>query len=343
MLGVCTRYCFHEATQVAVRLADWQADKGREATIKSVSRSSPDVSRWDEDVDRNAKRLFTDWARECSTIFWTHVPRAEQITWCSRKGIKTAVYPFANEISDHHKPVLRQADVVLCANAPFYEYVTKRLGVKDAVYLPYDNGLPFTRKHPKLKPNNVWVLLPIYDRESAKMERTALDLLGRLLAAREDVIASVMYNSSTIGSWGKKRCRVFQKDFGERIRILKGLSLEQRPLIFRDHDLTMWPVHFDGMGITPLMSLTMGTPVVTFNLPVYTELLNKKNSVPVPCPGSYNQVGVPRLEPDYNIYERCLQNAAIDRKLLASLQQSSLNGLEARRSIFNEVMDRVII
>lgn len=343
MLGVCTRYHHHEAPQIAMRIANWANSRGMDSSLFSTTPRPPRLHRkWDKDVARTSRLRFTEWATSCSTILWTHVPHKEQINWCNEHNINTIVHPFWHELTDEDRASLKVANWVVSPNAALARLMASKFGIRKTLVAPYDTGLPFTCKDNRLRPNYIWVLLPLYDREPLKMECTAIEVAGRLLAAREDVVVTVLYNSSTLVSRAKRRLKDFQRYFGDRMRIYRSVPLESRPMLFRDHDVTMWPAHYDSVGLTPLMSVSMGTPVVSFTFPPVTEVLTKQNSVPVPCEGHYNRIGVPVVEPNYQLYERCLQNAVINRDYLASLNSTVLEGLEQRRAVFNEVMGRVI-
>jgi len=343
VLGVCTRYCHHEAPQVAMRIANWWLDRGLDATLFSTTLSPPRLDpQWDREVARTSKLRFTDWALNCSTILWTHIPHKEQIDWCNKAGINTVIYPFWHELRDQDRPALKIVNWIVSPNVALARLLASKFGIRKTLVAPYDSGLPLTCKDTRLKPNYIWVLLPLYDREPEKTEATAIEVAGRLLAAREDVVVTTLYNSSTLSSPAKRRLSEFRRYFGDRMRLFRSVSLRHRPMIFRDHDVTMWPAHFDSVGVTPAISLAMGTPVVSFAFPPITEMLTKENSVPVSCQGHYNRIGVPYVEPDYQLYERCLQNAVINRGYLTSLQQTVLTGLEQRRQVFNEVMGRVL-
>lgn len=345
MLGICTRYCYHEATQVAIRIAEWQQQRAGdyEVTVFPTTDNNCIIDDyWDKEIKRNKSQLFTEWVQRCKTVLWTHVPTKEQLEWCKRRKITTLIYPLWHEISNKDRPALRNADWVLSPNTALSRLLGAKYNLRRCLVAPYDPGLPLTIKDERVKSSNVWVLFPMYDRESFKMEATSMEIAGRLLAARDEVVLTVLYTPSTMSSSAKKRMSQFRKYFGERFRTYKSLSMRQRPLLFRDHDITMWPVHYDSLGLTPLTSMAMGTPVVTFAVSPLTEITNKFNSVSVPCKGYYNRIGVPHVEPDYTLYERCLQNAVINRDYLSSLQQTVLTGLPVRGKVFNEVMGRVI-
>jgi len=343
VLGICTRYCHHEAPQIGMRIADWELDRGGEASLFSTTKCPPRLdARWDKDVAATSKLRFTDWAEKCSTILWTHVPHPEQISWCTSRGINTVLYPLWHELQDKDRTAIKLANWVVSPSAESARLIANRMGVRKSLGAPFDTGLPLTCKDERLKPNYIWVLLPLFDQEPYKTEGTAIEVAGRLLAARDDIVLTAIYNSSTITSWAKRRLNDFRRFFGQRMRIIRSLPIARRPLVFRDHDLTMWPAHYDSACLTPLMSLTMSTPVISFNFPPASEFLTKENSVPVKCDGHYNRIGVPHVDPDYQLYERCLQNVVMNRDYLLSLQQSVLQGLDRRRTVFNDVLARVI-
>lgn len=343
VLGVCTRYCHHEAPQIAMRIADWELDRGGDATLFSTTKCAPALNAiWDRDVASTNGMRFTEWAEKCSTVVWTHVPHKEQITWCNKKGINTVLYVIWHELDDTDRAAVREAKWVVSPSAGCARSMATEWSAQKSLAAPFDPGLPLTRKDERLRSNYIWVLLPLFDREPFKMENTAIEVAGRLLDAREDIVLTAVYNSSTMNSRAKKRLNEFKRFFGLRMRVIRSLPLDYRPLVFQGHDVTMWPAHYDSVGITPLTSMYMGTPVVSFKFSPASEYMTKENSVPVACGEHYNRIGAPLVDPDYQCYERCLQNVVINRDYLTSLQQSVLHGLEKRRKVFDNVMARVI-
>lgn len=343
VLGICTRYCYHEATQIALRLANWESERGRDVTLFSTT---SDLHRldpiWDDPVGETRGQRFTDWAKHCSTVLWTHVPHVEQVSWCNEHHINTVVVPVRYELEDADRPSLQQAQWVLSLSMDAARHLGTRWGLRKSLALPYDAGLPFTRKDPRVQTSFTWVLLPLHDREPYKTENTIIDVAGRLLAARRDVRLTVLYTASTFSSWAKRRCSSFQDQFGDRMKVIHGLPMEKRPLLFRDHDVTLCAAHYDNAGITPLTSICMGTPVVAFGIPPFTEYLDKHNSVLVPCCSHQARTGFPVADPDYRTYEHRVQNIVIDRSCLAGLNETVLHGLDKRRNVFNEVLRRVV-
>jgi hypothetical protein len=343
VLGICTRYCYHEASQVALRIANWEKARGGEVTMFTATCCAPPVDAfWDRHIACASLVKFSRWVEKCSTVLWTHVPHREQVEWCNKRKIHTVIHPLWQELTENNKAPLRAANRVLATSQGFARMLQTRLAIKNVSVAPFDPGLPFTCKDKHLTTAGPWVLLPLYDREPQKMEGTAIEIAGRLLEARADVRLSVIYNSSTLSSRAKRRLQDFQHYFGQRVQCHRSVPFARRPMLFGHHDVTMWPAHFDSVGLTPLTSLSMGTPVVAFNSPPLQEFLTKHNSIPVPCDARYNRVGVPQIEPDYRLYERCLQNAVINRNYLAELQQTVLHGLEHRRKSFGEMLSQVI-
>lgn len=344
MLGICTRYKHHEATQLAVCIADWCQARDQPYSLWSPTASPPQLDpQCDAKVQATRGLTFTKWASTCRTILWTHVPPKETLRWCHKQDLTTVIWPLWHELQASDRESLRMATRVLTASNAQAKSLQNLCDVKHVRPLLLDLGLPLTCKDERLRHNSVWLLVPLFDHEPNKTELTTLDVAGRLLAAHADVHVTFMYDSSTLGSPAKRRLNTFRRYFPQRVLLRKGVSLRDRPLVFCEHDLTLWAAHYDSLGIVPLTSISMGTPVVAFNFPPVTEYLTRHNSITVACDGNYTANGSPEVvQPDYVAYEQAVQYALGNRQYLGMLQRSVLQGLAQRRNVFNEVLPKVL-
>lgn len=344
MLGICTRYCRHDATQVALLIANWAKRRNIPVSIYSPTRMPRRLgSAWDDEVRRTSELPFTEWVRKCTTVIWTHVPHAGQVDWCNTQSQLTSIFVLWDELKPGDRHALREADCTLSPSSECAKLIHSRWGIRQSLWAPLAIDFPATRKDPRINSNYIWVLLPLFDRAPYKTEATALEVAGRLLAARDDVILTVGYNSSTMASHGKQRLRRFQRYFGSRCRVLRGTPWPKQPYVFAEHDLTLWPAHFDNTCFTPLLSVTAGTPVVSFKVPPAQELLLPETAILVPgAKENGSRFGVPSIEPDYYRFERTVQSLLLNPEHLKAMQQSVLHGLGQRHKVFNEVLGRII-
>jgi hypothetical protein len=194
-----------------------------------------------------------------------------------------------------------------------------------------------------VRDDSVRILLPLCDREPYSTEETVLSVVGRVLSRCPKTTLTVMYNASTIASSVRRHLRDLRKDFDGRVDTRTGVPWEDRPLVYAEHDVTVWTSHYASACLTPLMSVYAGTPVVSFSFPPASELLRRHNSVPVPCEGYYEGVGLPCVSPNYLLLERCLSSVVTKKGYLTALQQTVLQGLARRRNVFNESISRILV
>jgi len=338
-LGIITRYHNHEATHIAIRLCDWALSNGYDSSIYPITRQKVRVDdRWDAIAAKHRGKRFTDWAKKRTTIIWTHIPPAAQVTWAKKQQIRTVLFGLWQEITPEDRVVINEMDRVIAphtANAQFY---TRRLGVKRVHTAPWDTGLPFTAKDPRTRTSQRWLLMPLYDQEPDKTEMTAIEVAGRTLHNYDHTVLTVMYNSSTLGSPSKRRLNRFKQLFTNRVRLLPSVPVCRRPLVFQQHDLTLWPTQRENTGMVGLTSITMGTPIIAFSSSPLNEIITERNGIPIPAREVVKPSGVPRTDGDFDAFERSLSVALSRDDYLSELQQSVLDGLPARREQFNRTI-----
>lgn len=342
-LGICTRYCRHEAAYAAIRIADWASQYGADVTMLNVTPTPVALSpRWDRETKRHAGARFTDWARDCDLILWTHTPIFEQVAWAHKHGVETAVFSLWHELRPHDRRVYRELHAVISPSHEAARFLMSRWNIRRSYAAPYDPGTPFMRKHPRLRSTGTWVLLPLFDREPWRTEATALEISDRMLKRYPDTHLTVAYNSSHLVPFATRRLKQLQRGFPDRVRVLRRCRPAYRPILFGEHDLTLWPTHAENTGMTGLTSLAMGTPVLAYAFPPVSEFLNPKNSVRIPCRTTTNELGVPLTAPDYEAFEHGLWEVLDSPSDLRRLQETVSYGLLQRRKAFGDVLARCL-
>jgi len=299
--------------------------------------------RWDSNIDANRNRLFTDWATDNDIIIWTHCPIAEQIAWAKKQGIRTGIFCLWHEIGPADYRAYQTADFVVAPNAATGAFVSHIMKTNNIRTLPWDTGQPFTIKDPRITSKQTWVLMPMTDYEPYYMEATALEVAGRALHRFPSMHLTVPFNASKMAPFALHRLRQFRRYFGSRIQLLPGVPLKDRHIMFGTHDLTYWPVSRANTGMVGLTSVTMGTPVLAFDIPPCNEFLSDEcNATLTPSVIGMGDMGRPRLEPDYAAMETALHSLLESPEILRKQQQNTIIGLSERRSIFEEVLTRMI-
>ena len=342
ILGIYTRYRHCEATLAALRLANWAARAGHEVSLYPATQSPVALDRhWDRETNSNRGRDYTDWVIGKTMVIWTHCPIVEQVEWANKQGIRTGIFCLWHELRAGHVKSYRATSFVLSPSGVSSRLVGESFGVRRSYTLPWDTGEPFTLKDPRLRMNYTRVLLPLFDYEPYEVEATALEIAGRALLRFPRMTLTVAYNASKLAPFATRRIKEFKKYFGDRVRLMPGVPIGWRPMLFVAHDLTYWPVCCGNTGMIGLMSITMGTPVLAFQIPPFTEFLTAMNSIQVPTTVYSGNMGIPRVEPNYDIMEQYLYAALTDADRLKLLQQNVLCGLEQRRETFKKVLTRV--
>lgn len=341
-IGICTRYSRHEATFAAIRIAEWARRSGRELSIFSITDQRISIDpRWDREVVHD--QLFTQWVEGCDTIVWTTIPHPEQVYWARRQGKRCVAVVLWHELILEDRESMTLFDQLICPSIACYQLL-RGWGLRNLMCAPWDCGSPFFSKpaeHPVIKPR---LLLPLWDGNARRTEMTAIDIIGRALYRDSQVEATIVYNSSTIRAAGVKKLKDLQKWFQPRLVIRKGVHPTERPLLFQEHDLTLWPSHWESLGLTGLTSIAMGTPVMGFNFRPTNEILSESNGVPVRCSGErVNDLGLPCAIPDYEMMDELLHQAVKDPAYIRQLQTTVLDGAEQRRAGFERQLDRVFI
>ena len=343
-IGIVTRYSRHEAAFAAIRVAEWALRSGRELSLFSITdrRVSLDP-RWDQHVIPYGQRLFTDWLDGRDQIMWTTVPHPEQVYYVKQCRKKAVMLVLWHELYLEDRESLAMMDQVICPTQACFALLYG-WGLRNLAMVPWDVGYPFFRKPPDHLVRRPRLFLPLWDGNARRTEMTAIDLVGRAPLRDDRAEATIAYNSSTIRSAGVRKMKEFRKWFGDRIRLVKGVHPLDRLQLYQEHDLTIWPSHWESLCLTGLTSIAMGTPVMGFNFRPTNEILSETNGIPVRCPNERtNDLGLPRVIPNYELMDDLLHQAIQDPDYIRQLQGTVLDGAEDRRHAFEQRLSNVFI
>lgn len=328
-LGICTRYSQHEATYAAIRLAELGEQLGHDVSMFAATTSlRPIGTDWDRRALSLKTAVFSEWVEKCDYVIWTHVPHIEQIKWLRYRKIRNAIFVLWQELSPEDAPAVRGATTLICPSRACYDYLKSSSG--NAVYAPWDPGLPC---YSKCDPSDgCRLLLPLWDGETRRTEMTVLQVLARALR-HGGVSATVAYNASTVGSAARRQLRRLSREFPQ-LTLRRSVPYRERPILMQQHDLVIWPTHYESTCMLAVMARTMGTPVIGFRFRPTDEILTDGAVAVAPYAELEDAMGIPTIEPDYNAMDRQLQKYVQCPRHLHELQQQTHTGLQMRRSLF---------
>jgi hypothetical protein len=338
-LGIVTRYIAGDSLYAALRLADWAKAAGHEVSLFTPTRPIRALApAWDVHVRATQRVAFCSWARTRDVLLWTYRPEIERVRWCAREKVATAALLLWHETHPNDKAVYSEVSRVICPTQAMAQTLGNAWNF-NIHEVPWDAGLPLTMKPAAHVPGKA-VFVPLFDDTPFRMARTFTHMLRQLLRETSASL-TVAYNSATVDASLLRQLDHWRARFKDRVRLCRRVPLNERPLLFAAHDLTLWPTHFENLGVLGLTSLNMGTPVVAFGIKPHTEFLNSNNALIIPCDHECSALRAPRALPDYDKMTAGVSELLSRPLTLGRLQQQSLRGLQNRRYTFEKRLQEI--
>jgi glycosyltransferase involved in cell wall biosynthesis len=334
-VGLYTHYAHCDQAYLAVRLVDFLRSAGEPFDIYSDNSPGRLQLPYDRIVKYKGNARFTDWANRRSTIIWTHVPRIEQLDYARRKGITTILAPMWQELLPPFKKAMRRADRVIALSNEARDLYLEVYKLNNVSTIPFDTGLPLTRKDSTVNARRVRLFLPWFDRNARCSSGGFLGMLGFLLERMHEAHLTVAVNSSRFGpAVAKFFTRLGDRTDG-RVRLVRSVPFVKRMSLFANADLTVWPGECDNYGLCGLTSLAAGTPVISFGVAPQTDFLHQDvNSALVKTKVDYDDNGVPHARPDYTRFSAALQEMIAEPLHINQMQKKVSYNLLSRKESF---------
>jgi hypothetical protein len=334
-VGIYTHYAHCDQAYLAVRLAGLLRGLGEPCDI--YSDNSPGKLRlsFDHSVLFRGNCKFTDWAKNRSAIIWTHAPRVEQVNYAARRGIKTIIVPMWQELVPPFKKTLKRADHIVAMSNECRDLFVDVYRLNRVELIPFDAGLPITRKSQPLDFRHIRLFLPWFDRNARCATRIFIGALGYILERMEEPHLTVAVSSSRFGPAVARYFTRLGKRVGGRVTLVRNVPLIKRFNLYTNADLTLWPAECDNYGYCALSSLAAGTPLLSLAVPPQTEFLYPDvNATLVKTKIDYDDNGVPHAVADYGRYAAALQELIADPRHISTMQKKVSYNLQARRDVF---------
>lgn len=334
-VGIYTHYAHCDQAYVAVRLADFVRSQGGEFDIYSDVPPGKLGLAYDRAVADRELMPFSHWLKRQSVVVWTHVPREEQLNYVRRFKIPTVLAPMWQEMTPPFKRTLRSADTVVTMCLEQKDLFTTTYKFRNVAHIPFDTGLPITRKDTRVNERDVSLFLPWFDRNARCASSQLLHSLAYLLERMPEARLTVGITSSRFGPAIAKFFTKLGNRTDGRVSLLRSVPYSKRAPLFGQHDLTLWPGECDNYGLCPLMSLAAGTPVLGLQLaPQEDFLIPDVNSALVKTRVDYDDNGVPHAVPNYEHFAVALQTLIAEPKIIDRLQKKVTHNLLPRRTAF---------
>lgn len=335
-VGIYTHYAHCDQAYLAVRLVELLRAQSVPFDIYSDHPPGKLKLPYDRYVKHRSVERYTDWVRKRRVVVWTHVPRIEQINYATRHGVTTIIAPMWQELLPPFRKTLKRADRVVTMSMECRDLFVDVYKLNNVAMVPFDTGLPISRKSRPVNPREIRLLLPWFDRNARCATSEFLELLGYLLERMEEPRLKVAVNSSRFGPAVAKFFTRLGGRTGGRVALVRNVPFMQRLALYTNADLTIWPGECDNYGLCGLTSLASGTPVLSLAAPPQTDYLYQDvNSALVKTKVEYDDNGVPHAIPNYERYIAALQDLIAEPHYINILQKKVAYNLIARKEAFD--------
>lgn len=335
-IGLFTRYQPNELTRVALQLADWLSQRHVPVTIRAKGHIGTVDPGWDRTIIHDRSSLvFTEWAKGCSAIVWTHTPPAEQLRWAKEKKIRNIYLASWDELDvDPTQAYPLFHKIVLPSRVPA-DMLKRSHKLTNVVTVPLYPNLPITQKGSRALSPHVRILVPLYSQTTTAVHCETMRTMSRVLDNVPDASVTILYHR--LNGIATRLLDELRKEYGSRLKACSGLLTSELHLCYAQHDITVWPSQQENFGLIGATSLYLGTPVIGFDIPPINEIIrNGRNGVLLDTNVSIGAAGTRWATLHYQRLEKAVIEVAQDPALLSTLQQNTAEGLEHRMLTFNE-------
>lgn len=337
-IGIYTRYCRDEGTYAAIRLAQVLAN--HDVTLFTPDTDTGVRLAHDVPVIHRTQQKFTEWGRRQDTIIWFGVPGLEQVKWAKRNNKRTIIVPVPGQVISEHRKVFRLADVIVSPSRAFAATIARRWGLKMCFSIIWDWGWPLTTKEPPVE-NTLRLLLPT---ELCQPEccRETLFMLDAVLE-HMDVTLTVTYLPSRWLPRARRLLRKLSDRYNGRVALKPSVPFDSSlPLLYQNHDITIWPSAVCNFSAAAVMSMSMGTPVVAFAGEESSAVIGARGGLLVPCEGELNCLGGQVIRPNFENMVSHLCGLIADRAFLSKLCGTTAGVVADIRNVFADGWNAIV-
>lgn len=342
-VGIVLQYRRHDVVYAAMRLADFFRRTGREVSVFSVGRRRrvPRLNTdWDRLVVPEAAVPYKTWLAGVDAVVFAAPTAPGTVAAANAAGCKTVSLAAWDWLPHQPGEGFRISDAVVAPFRSAGDLVRDQFGLDNVIHVPWDCGLPLTRKaNEDLAGDRARVLFPVHCSQAERTWPEAVTAIASRVASLcpwVDVTVSVTPKTLRASSLTAVRRVAANPTRGGTLTVLDDpTGWSHTPLVYGRHDLTVWAAELEGFGMTGLESLCMGTPVVAYDVAPMSELVKDgENGRLVKCDLRWTEVRVPLVKPDWEALRDTLVNLLNNRTGIADLRRNTRLDLMARREKF---------
>ncbi len=342
-IGIVQQYRRHDSVYASMRLGDFLDRLGHDVAVYShgptrrVPNLHPD---WDTRVVSERAQGFDAFLSKCAVVVYPEAPPPDWVARGNRQGARTVCLAPWDCLPPGSGEAFRIADQVVCPAEAQADLVREYFQLDNVRYVPWDCGLPITRKAGEdVSSERARVLFPLH---CTLPQRTTPELLAvtvmSVVEACPWVDATVTITPKCMAAHSLSNLnRVLAPPTkGGTVTVVEDhTGWTRTPLVYGRHDLVVSASEIMGYGMVVLESLCMGTPVVAYDVPPNSEVVRQAvNGVLLPCDLSFNDRLVPFAKPNWDLLRQAVVNLLNTRTGIADLRRNSRVNLQARRERF---------
>lgn len=332
--GIVTRYTWHEATYVALRVADYLQRHACPVSLFPVGPSTKLGTGWDSQLCRHR---FVPWLETVDQVVTTHRLSREQMAWLTQQRKRVVAVPVWHELMLGDLPLFVNADCVLSPSKAQADWLWAGFG-KRATWLPWETGQPLTSK--MARPRPLRLLWPLYDGNARRTSVAYARAIGRVMQDHPEAKLTILADSATLPGPLRRQVR---RMLSANVVLQRGAGLAAREMAYMQHDLTVWPTQAESFGLVGLTSIACGTPLLTVGVPPVDEICTADRGWAVPTAISYSPHSVPYAADGAMVFELELRKLLTVPERVWERQGTVLHGLPERRTLFEQTLGRALL
>lgn len=339
-VGFHLRYRNDDLSQAAIRLAEFVVSQGHDVAFHSIHPRPAQLSpQWDRLVETEADRPFMSWIKDVQVLVALEPFAPEYFQGAAKSKCKVLLLGSWDTVRESLKECYQMADEVICPSAQGTELLRENWGLRNCRHIPWDNGLPATRKADLVDPTRVRILFPMHGWQAGTTHAEILNVIWRTLHRCPFADITLLYGARSFNTNGFKAIKKISKTFlstGQFRPVSdRRLTRAETLLHYARSDLVAWAAEQEGLAMIGLDALAMGTPVLAYDVAPQNEYLHdRKNALLVPCELKYNWLGVPWAQPNDGEFEEHLTGLIGRPRELNELRRFTRFGMAARRDRF---------
>lgn len=342
-VGIYTHYSQCDQAYLSIRLINFLRSRGIEFDIYSECQPGKLGLQYDAAVWHKSLKKYTDWLKNQSVVVWTHVPKVEQLNLADKYDKFTVIAPLWQDLMPPFKRSIRRADAIVAMSKEEQELYSTIYNFRRTVLIPFDPGLPITKKEELVNPRAVKVFLPWFDRNARCATSDFLLSLGYLFERMPDARLTVAITSSQFSPAIAKYFQNLRRRTDGRVNVVRNVGYFDRISLYTQHDLTLFPAECDNYGYCLLSSINCGTPVLTLAVsPQLDFVFQEANGLMVKTKIDYDEFGVPHATTNYEKLFSTLQALIAEPWHIDRINQKITYNMVARRSQFEQSWAQVL-